>query len=85
MARKGIDPRLIHEYRKARAHQLETYSRDNVWFNGVRTHEHTGGGAVYGHHAQSAIMAARHAVHFLERYRTYAAKAFQRMTERRDQ
>lgn len=58
--------KLIHFYRKARKHQLATYSRDNVWQDGVRTHQHTGGGAVYGQHALAAYWSARSVLHFLK-------------------
>lgn len=58
---------LIAYYRRARAHQLATYARDNTWEDGVRTHQHTGGGAVYGHHAEAALWTARSDIHFLAR------------------
>lgn len=62
-----MNRQLIANYRENRRHQLDTYSRDNVWIDGERTHEHSGGGAVVGFHAVAAYNSARSHIHFMKR------------------
>jgi len=54
---------LLTEYRKARAHQLATWSASN----------NSGGGAWPGCHASAALKAARMHLNFLQRMKQYTA------------
>jgi hypothetical protein len=57
---------LWNHYKQNRKHQMDTYSRDNVWFQGVRTYEYSGGGAAVGFHAVAAYNSARSHIHFMK-------------------
>ena len=56
-------------YREYREHQLATYGRDNEWVDGVRTHQHTGGGAAYGEHALQAYHLARGHIYWMKTHK----------------
>lgn len=61
-----VSKALINHYKRNRQHQLETYSRDNVWYKGVRTYEYSGGGAAAGFHALAAYNSAKSHIHFMD-------------------
>ena len=66
-----MDTRLVAEYRKNRAWQLETYgdsplraqNADGVF---VSARQFVGGGAAYGEHAYAAYMSARRHIAFID-------------------
>ena len=63
-----ISNAMLHYYRQARRHQIETYGPSRLHANGADLRQHHGGGAAYGWHAVAAYNYARGQIHFRERY-----------------
>lgn len=58
---------VLHYYKQARQHQLDTYGSNGLHIDGVDQRQFTGGGAAYQSHALAAYWFARRQVNFRQR------------------
>ena len=55
---------LLHKYKAARQHQMNTYRNSGLHIDGVDQRQFVGGSAAYGYHALAAYWSARSSLHF---------------------